>query len=145
MATPSFLRRLLAILYDSLLLACVILVATLLFYWVAGDNFSHDPILRIVYQSYLLILSYLFFGWFWTHGGQTLGMRAWRLRLLQQTDLQPITWKQALVRYLGATLSWLALGLGFLWVLLDRQNRAWHDRLSSTVLVLIPKKKTNKP
>ena len=145
MTPSSFLRRLLAILYDSLLLACVILFATLLFYWIAGNNFSRDPILRIVYQSYLLILSYLFFGWFWTHGGQTLGMRAWRLRLLQQADLQPITWRQALVRYLVAILSWLAIGLGFLWALLDRQNRTWHDRLSGTALVLVPKKKTNKP
>ena len=73
MTPPSFLRRLLAILYDSLLLACLILFATLLFYWIAGNYFSHDPILRIVYQSYLLILSYLFFGWFWTHGGADPG------------------------------------------------------------------------
>ncbi len=74
--------------------------------------------------------------WFWTHGGQTLGMRAWRLRLVSD-DGDKVTLRQALVRYAVAILSWLVLGLGFLWILFDGKKRAWHDIASRTRLVLV--------
>ena len=125
--------------YDGLLLACVLLLASMLFYLIAGKDFSFNPIVRGIFQLYLLLTAFLFYGWFWTHGGQTLGMRAWRLRVLQY-DQQPITWRQAFIRYHVALLSWLCLGMGFLWVLIDSQRRAWHDRLSGTQLVLLPKR-----
>ena len=86
-------------------------------------------------QLYLLGCPFVFFGWFWTHGGQTLGMRAWRLRLLD-AEGGPVTWRQSLLRVAGAYLSALALGVGYLWVLFDRAGLAWHDRLSGTRLVM---------
>ena len=89
------------------------------------------------YQAYLLALSFLYFGWFWTHGGQTLGMRAWRLRLQVCAHAAgPVPWRRALARFLAAGLSWAALGLGFAWALWDRERLTWHDRLSGTMLVL---------
>ncbi len=81
----------------------------------------------------------LFFGWFWTRSGQTLGMQAWRLRV-QQPDGSPISWRQALVRMGGAVLSALCLGAGYWWLLFDRERRTWHDRLSGTRVVLLPKR-----
>jgi uncharacterized RDD family membrane protein YckC len=78
----------------------------------------------------------VFFGWFWTHGGQTLGMRAWRLKLLDSSG-NPVTWRQSLIRYGAAWLSLLALGLGYIWVWIDPQGLSWHDRLSGTRLVVL--------
>jgi uncharacterized RDD family membrane protein YckC len=76
----------------------------------------------------------LYFAWCWTHGGQTLGMRAWRLRI-QRRDGGTPRWGEALLRYAAALLSWAALGLGFLWIGIDRKRMSWHDRLSATRIV----------
>ncbi|MDH3589066.1 MAG: RDD family protein, partial [Gammaproteobacteria bacterium] len=70
----------------------------------------------------------------WWRAGQTIGMVAWRLRVV---DMQGgrISFLQGLLRTLIAIVSWLPAGLGFLWVLVDRDNRAWHDAVSRTQLV----------
>lgn len=92
-----------------------------------------------LYQLYLLVTAFTFYGGFWTHGGQTLGMRAWRIRV-QNPDGSAITWTQSAIRYISAILSWLLMGGGFLWQLIDRDRLTLHDRLSHTELVLIPKR-----
>ena len=134
----SLLRRLGAMLYDGFLLAGVMIVAAipLPFFQSAADGFTW---VRTLVQIYLVLVCFLFFGWFWTHGGQTLGMRAWRLQLCR-TDGQNLAWSTAVVRFLSALLSWLALGLGFFWVAIDPQNRAWHDRLSKSIVVVLPRR-----
>jgi uncharacterized RDD family membrane protein YckC len=136
-AAPSFLRRMAALLYDALLLAAILFVAAALATFVIqlGMGVEFDPT-NLFYRLYLLAVSFGFFAWFWIRGGQTLGMRAWRLKVLRN-DGQPLTLRDALLRYLAAMLSWAACGLGFLWILVDKENLAWHDRLSGTRLVLI--------
>lgn len=134
---PGLSRRLAAIVYDGLLLWGVLFVAGLPLPLISG-TLRESWWVELLTQGYLLIVCLLFFGWFWVHGGQTLGMRAWRLRVVG-ADRSPIGWRQATVRFLAAALSWAALGLGFLWVLVDRERLAWHDRLSNTALVLLPK------
>ncbi len=138
---PGFLRRMAALLYDALLLAALLFVAAALATFVIqlGMGRDLDPT-NLFYRLYLLAVSFGFFAWFWTRGGQTLGMRAWRLMVLRN-DGQPLTLRDALLRYLAAILSWSALGLGFLWVLVDGENRAWHDRLSGTRLVMTAPRK----
>ena len=129
-------RRLAAAAYDLLLLAAV---------WMAVGTI--DTVVRTtaglprsvaVLQAALLLSALLFFGWFWTHGGQTVGMRAWRLQL-RRTDGQPLNWVNAIARYGFAWLAWLPLGAGVLWSAVDRERRAWHDRWSGTQVVLLPK------
>ena len=134
----GLLRRLGAMLYDGCLLAGVMIVAAipLPFFQSAADG---SVWVRTLIQIYLVLVCFLFFGWFWTHGGQTLGMRAWRLQL-RGIDGQDLAWSTAVVRFTGALLSWLALGLGFFWVALDPQNRAWHDRLSKSIVVVLPRR-----
>ena len=136
--TPSLLRRLAASVYDALLLIAILFIASALMLPLTGGEAvqSGNPLFR----AYILFVCFFFFGWFWTHGGQTLGMRAWRIRV-QQPDGEPITWKQALLRFLAALVSWLALGLGFLWMLVDRDGLTWHDRWSKTRLVMLQKRK----
>ena len=125
-------------LYDGCLLAGVMIVAAipLPFFQSAADGSAW---VQTLIQIYLILVCFLFFGWFWTHGGQTLGMRAWRLQL-RRIDGQNLAWATAVVRFTAALLSWLALGLGFFWVALAPQNRAWHDRLSKSIVVVLPRR-----
>lgn len=89
-------------------------------------------------RGWLFLTGLLFFGWFWTHGGQTLGMRAWRVQLRRE-DGAALRWPQAAFRYALAWLAWLPLGAGVLWCLLDHRRQAAHDRLAGTEVMLLPK------
>ena len=137
----GLLRRLGAMLYDGLLLLAVLMVATGLFLpFTGGEAISprENPALEFVYRAVLVLLTVGFFGIFWTRRGQTLGMASWRVRV-EREDGALLDWGDTLRRLAAALLSWLPLGLGFLWVLVDPQRRAWHDRLSRTRVVVVPK------
>jgi len=128
-------RRLMAMFYDTLLLLSVLLSATALAMLVTrGALDYHNPLFR----SWLFLCCFAFYAGFWLHGGQTLGMRAWRLRV-QRRDGQPITIWQALLRFLSAIPAWGLLGLGYLWMLVDKDRMALHDRFSESVIVRLPK------
>lgn len=132
--TPGFFRRLAAILYDGLLLFALMAVATTLITLPFGMPTGEG---LFIYQFFLFeIIPLIFFSVFWVRGGQTLGMRAWKLKLVR-ADGDPVLWSDAIKRYLSAHLTLLALGLGFLWIFVDPQRLAWHDRLSNTRLILI--------
>lgn len=131
----SFQRRLAAIFYDGLLLFALLMVSALPVVLIAGENssFFKSPL----YTLYLYSISFVFYGWFWTRGGQTLGMRSWKIRVVRD-DNQSLGWDSALMRFLLATISLTLFGLGFLWILFDRDNLAWHDQLSKTRIIFDP-------
>ena len=129
---PGLGRRLASGLYDLLLLAALVLVATFPFLAVFGDATSGWR--RHVLQLWVLAVAGGYFTWFWTHGGQTLPMKTWRLRLVRG-DGAAVSIPRAVHRYLLAALGFFALGLGFLWALLDREGQFLHDRLAGTALV----------
>lgn len=139
----GLLRRLGAMLYDSLLVIALAMVATaLLLPLTGGEAITPEEAgaLEYLYRLVLVAIVAGFFGVFWTRRGQTLGMAAWRIRLVR-IDGRRVTWADAIKRLAGACLSWLPAGLGFWWVLVDRERLAWHDRLSGTKLVVEPKGK----
>jgi len=136
--TPAPLsRRLIAALYDGLLLIALWFLAAAIDAGVRQA--AHLPYDVRLFRAYLFLVGLAFFGWFWTHGGQTLGMRAWRLRV-RRIDGSPLHWPAACTRYAMAWLAWLPFGLGVLWCAVDPQRRAWHDRLSGTEVILLPKR-----
>lgn len=130
---PNLFKRLIAIIYDLLLLFAVLFFAALPPVVLIEGVASH-----YLFSMYLYLITFLFYGWFWTHGGQTLGLRAWRLKIINQNGAK-ISWKQALLRYLSACLSWMLLGTGFLWALFDSQKQTLHDYVSKTKLIRLPK------
>ena len=135
-----FWRHLLAMLYDSLLIIPLFMAAAALWIAVFGPTENLDePAVPAVLQwcSWILILL-LFFGIFWRRAGQTLGMQAWRIELMS-TSGEPLTWKQVTIRLSGAMLSAVFFGGGYLWRFVTPHHRYWHDRLSQTRLVLVPK------
>ena len=128
-------RRLASAAYDGLVVAGLFFIASALAMPISHGAITPDhPTAEILYRLYLLAIGFLFFAGFWTRNGQTLGMLAWRVKVVQSGDGSKITWSQALLRYLGALLSWLPLGLGFWWSLWDAEGKTWHDRLSGTEL-----------
>ena len=129
-----FWRRLLAISYDSLILICIIFIA-----WQPVPHIPLDKLPALVNQGirliYLFSIIFLFFGWFWRHGGQTIGMRAWKIKLISTASGLNPSWRQCGIRYFVAMLSWLFLFIGFLWALFNPQKSAWHDLASGTSLI----------
>ena len=123
--------------YDAMLLAAIVFLAALPLPAVP-DSIQQTWWFRTGLRGYLLGVSFLFFGWFWVHGGQTLGMRAWRIRLVTAAGGRP-AWRHALIRFPAALLSLAPLGLGFCWSLVDSRRRTWHDILSRTRLVVVPR------
>jgi uncharacterized RDD family membrane protein YckC len=139
--TPGIGRRMAAMSYDCLLLAALWFAISALLL-AASDGLLTSPDrpqwLLYFHRFCLILVTVLFYTGFWTHGGQTLGMRAWRLKIVAN-DGQPVNWIQALWRFTAAIPSIGLFGIGFLWMLLDRERRTLHDRLSGTRFVLLAK------
>lgn len=139
-ARPSLLRRLTAIIYDSLLVIALVAVVNALalgvVVWLSDGEREVLPPLAV--QALTILSVYGFFVMFWLKQGQTLGMQAWRIKLLG-FDGGPPRPGPAILRCLGASLSAACLGAGYLWCLVDRNGRCWHDYISRTDLLLLPR------
>ena len=154
-STPPLSRRLSAFLYEGVLLFGVLMISGLIY---AGlTQMKHALQGTLGFQVFLFLVLGLYFVWFWTHGGQTVAMKAWHIRLVD-AEGRAVTWQRASWRYL---LSWLwfvpALvsmrSLGFhsgaaffgalfagvvTYALLTRlhpQRQFWHDAVCGTRLV----------
>ena len=143
--SPFILRRLAAMVYDTLLVLPLIMASVALFLGgrtlLIGSPGEGEVVQLNAYLVRLvaLLTVFGFFCWFWIKNGQTLGMQAWRIKLVDFAGNKPGAW-QSLVRCLGALLSAACLGLGYLWCLVDKHGRYWHDYISRTELVLVPKR-----
>lgn len=139
---PGLARRLVAILYDSFLIFALLLLAsaivTLPVGFLLGEQAATLLATNPLFRFWLGLIPLFFYLWFWTHGGETLGMRAWRLKIVKEDGSQPGL-KDAFIRLLAACLSIILLGAGFLWMLIDRDSLTWHDRISRTQLILVNK------
>jgi uncharacterized RDD family membrane protein YckC len=82
----------------------------------------------------LLGIAAAFFCGFWVHGGQTIGMRAWRIRVVCD-DGRPLGWPRAMARFTAALVAGLPAGLGLWWSVFDPHGRGWHDRWTRTRVV----------
>lgn len=129
---PGVARRLASGLYELLLLAAVVLIATFPFLAVLGDATSGWK--RHLLQAWVLGVAGGYLVWFWTRGGQTLAMKTWRIRLVRD-DGGPVSAARAVHRYLLAVLGLAAAGLGFAWAFFDRDRQFLHDRLAGTALI----------
>jgi uncharacterized RDD family membrane protein YckC len=143
--SPSLLRRLAALLYDILLVVPLVMLSVALFMG-ARTLLLGPPAENTVVQldaNLVRLVAFAtvatFFCGFWLKSGQTLGMQAWRIKLVSTDGGQPSA-GQAILRCFGALVSAAAFGLGYLWCLVDRNDRYWHDYLSRTRLIMVPKR-----
>jgi uncharacterized RDD family membrane protein YckC len=125
-------RRLAAFCYDALLLVALMVCFTLLV--LAVRLGAAVPPGGWWFPSCLAAIAMVFFCGFWVHGGQTLGMRAWRIRVVRD-DGRALTWGRAALRFASALVAALPAGLGLWWGVLDAGKRGWHDRWTGTRVV----------
>jgi uncharacterized RDD family membrane protein YckC len=128
----SVWRRLAAFCYDALLLAALMVCFTLLV--LAVRLGAAVPPGSWWFPLCLAAIAMAFFCGFWVHGGQTLGMRAWRIRVVRD-DGRALTWGRAALRFAAALVAALPAGLGLWWGMLDAGKRGWHDRWTGTRVV----------
>mgnify|MGYP000858198221 CR=1 FL=1 len=146
----GLLRRLGALMYDALIILAIemmaggLVIAILFAFHAAGlmsygsyadasDLLTNHPVWSALYTAYLATVWIGFIVFFWTKAGQTLGMRAWKLRV-QNEDGSPISLTQALIRVATS-----GFGLANLTVPFDPKKRAFHDIWAKTQVVVLPK------
>lgn len=129
---PGLARRAACAVYETLILAALVLVATFPFLAFVGDSTAGPR--RHLLQGWVLLVVGAYLAGFWTRGGQTIAMKTWRIRL-EAADGGPVGAGRAVRRYLFALLGGAALGIGFFWAFLDRDGQFLHDRLAGTRLV----------
>jgi len=127
-AAPSLLRRLASMVCEAMLLFAVAFFATWVFFFASGGRDATHGWERYVLQVFILVVFAAYFLWCWLRGGQTLAMKAWRIRL---AGVSP---GKALYRFLLA-LVFVPTGISLLWALFDRDKQFLHDRLAGTRLV----------
>jgi uncharacterized RDD family membrane protein YckC len=121
-------------LYESLLLAALLLAASALFTLIAGK--SDTTFLRFLHFTYLTGVIAFYFIWQWSGGRQTLPMKTWRLRIVDGNH-HALSLRQAGLRFCYALIG-VPLVFGVLWALFDRDRQFWHDRMARTKIVLSP-------
>ncbi|MEM9386318.1 MAG: RDD family protein [Pseudomonadota bacterium] len=125
----SLFRRLGAMAYDTLLLAGLMIVPTVLIVIARGGEAV--PAGDLTYQGLLVLLVSAFYVTSWTRRRQTLGMRAWQLEVCDH-DGRSLTLVRGFLRLAASALSLAPFALGYLWILVDPKGMAWHDRLTAT-------------
>jgi uncharacterized RDD family membrane protein YckC len=112
--------------YEALLIFAVAFFAAWVFFFASGGRDATRGALRIELQLFILVVLAAYFVWCWLRGGQTLAMRAWRIRLVNVTP------GKAVLRFV---LALALLPVSILWALFDRDRQFLHDRLAGTRLI----------
>ncbi|MFC3123264.1 RDD family protein [Agaribacter flavus] len=152
----GFLRRLAAMVYDTLIAIAIAVLSGLVIVSILAvlmsqnviPNFGYEHlsesiqasiVLQLLVQLWMVFWVVLFYLWFWKHGGQTLGMRAWRLRMYTLNPEQAMGYWRLFIRLI------LAFGgLGTLLVLFDYKNKqSLQDRLSGTEVLFLSKEENH--
>lgn len=143
----GFFKRIAAIIYDSLIVVVLAFVVTFINLLIISALSSNgiidisayeDPSAFINKQWWfkleVVVAIWFFYAWFWYDGGQTLGMRSWRLKVESDND-KPLTFTRT-----GLRAIYSLLGLGNLMVLFTRKNKlALQDKLTNTRVVVLTK------
>ena len=119
--------------YDAMIVLAIWLVTLFVAVAISGHEVAGPMI-----QSVLFIELFAFFAGFWVARGQTVGMLAWRLHVATLSG-ERLRLRHALLRFIGALLSFATLGVGYLWRFIDPGKRTWPDMLSGTEVVYTPR------
>ncbi len=149
MENASLGKRLLAIFYDVLILFFIVVITYILLQQIIINlelitleqiQISKDETINIIptdsavtliLKNLWVLISFFYFGYYWTKQGQTLGMKVWKIKAITN-DGTRISWGQSLKRYVFAL-----LGLGVLWIIFDKNRLALQDKLSDTTLIKV--------
>ena len=157
LVTPSIFRRVATLPYEGLLLLALIVIASFPAAGLKGATLYGTP--HLIFQAYLLFVSASYFTWFWRNGGQTLAMKTWRFRVVDQFG-RKLNLARALARFVFASFFYGPAGVGImllffpdrisrvivmwtflpmvatlLWARFDADGQFLHDRMAGTRLV----------
>lgn len=125
-------RRLMIMLYDSLIMLGLLMVATAI-----ALPFGETEKLALRdfwFTLWLILVCFLYLAGCWHSAGMTVGMRAWRVKIVNANGGK-ISWLRCLLRFLVGFVSIGALGIGLIWALFDKKKRCWHDFAGHTLLI----------
>jgi uncharacterized RDD family membrane protein YckC len=135
--TSGFGRRFAALIYDAFLLAALLIIFTFAALVFTGGHAILRDTAGLWYYLYTageiaVIAAYYIVNWM--RSGQTLGMRAWQLRAVSDSG-KPLSLRAATLRLVCGVFAWAPAALGVLWLYVDPERLALHDRLSRTRVV----------
>ncbi|MEW6165191.1 MAG: RDD family protein [Pseudomonadota bacterium] len=136
-------RRFASMLYESLLLLGVLSVTFMLPHLALGMALGIVLPGALLAAHVVLVLG-AYFIWYWRHGGQTLAMQTWKLKIVA-IDGTPPRRRQLLLRYLVGWFGILFYGAGLLWAFADRDRQFLHDRLAGTRIIFVPPTTASNP
>ena len=146
--TAPLARRLAALVYDGLILtALYILAGFVVVALIKASNNGEFPgtLPAAVSFSLMFVIAFFYYSDSWRRrNGQTIGMKAWGLKLINENN-GPIQLSQCMLRIGVGFFSLILLGAGFFWMLIDKRQRNWHDMASLTRVIFIPKEMRNQP
>lgn len=144
MEKASFAERFMAWLVDIVVLAVLAGGLMLLFSLIAGlGSASESNILAFLTATLLVIglvvlvfLQFLYYGYFWSKGGSSPGMKLFRIKVVRRKTGAPVSFARAGLRgSLGYWISTVVFYLGFIWAAFDADSEAWHDKIFDTWVV----------
>ena len=141
--------RLVAYIIDSIIVAvvCSITAIAAVILLVSGSTVEDQTITNIdagasagffLLMILTLVIGIGYFPYFWSHGGQTPGMRPFSLRVVSDRDGSRIGWGTAFLRLVGLWIAALVFYIGYIWVFIDKRRRGWQDLIATTVVIRQP-------
>ncbi len=130
MANAGFFRRIFSLVYDSLVIIGIIFSLTLLLVFLNGGSPKTGEIADYIQLLITVLSGPIFYTYFWlVNDGQTIGMQAWKIRLISD---QTLSVRICLLRCAFSTFSFLFLGIGYLYILLNSENKSLSDLATNT-------------
>ena len=134
-------RRLMAMLYDSILIIALMMVITGIATALnSGEAIEPNTPAHPIFVLSLLSVWVGFYTFFWTRAGQTLGMRSWKIKVVSNQNQTLLSVSQCIFRCMAGAISIAIFGLGYWWILFDSERKSLHDRITKTSVIVLPKK-----
>jgi len=148
-STPSLMRRFAAMVYDSLLIMALSILYGAIMAGInvaikgapeTGERITWGVFGVVVFIGWILTIG-LFFCYFWHKSGQTLGMKTWRMKIVNSNDLNCPSYAQCIIRFLCAPISLCLVGAGYWMMYTNTERQTLHDKISKTRTLLLSKAK----
>ncbi|UCC54007.1 MAG: RDD family protein [Anaerolineaceae bacterium] len=143
MNKASFFSRFIAWLVDGFAMAVIAILLSLLLSGLTGvargtDSFllsAAAGTLGVMVWFAILILQFLYFGYYWNKSGQSIGMKLTGIKVIRQDGNLMSYIRAALRGTFGYWVSGLIFGLGYIWAAFDGEKEAWHDKIFDTWVI----------
>ena len=129
--------RIVAYLIDVILIG--VIVGILSFVGILFSGGDGSGVVFTIMLGFSIIVSLLYFPFFWQRDGQTPGMGVFGIRVVRDKDGGKVGWGSAILRLIGFTIDSIIFGLpiGYLWAFVDKRRRCWHDLIGSTIVIKV--------